>query len=169
MTLFPDGTKERLHGHNYEARVSFEFAPASESVERFYDFACIKKSLATVCNALNEHMLLPMHQQRVKKISADEVSTEVVVCGKRYVFPTDEVVWLPISNIVVEELSRHLWYRLEQLVGDDLVRAGIGYMEVSVSETPGQGASFGRCVIGTEKECGAAILTADSGEQGVKA
>lgn len=147
VTLFPDGTKERLHGHNYQLQVEFEF---SQRTDPFFDFGEIKRVLMALCRDLNEYVLLPANTSRVQLVSKDEVSTEVRICEKRYVFPTDEVIWLPIANIVVEELSRFFWQRIQEQLGSSLCEAGIEKMRVFVTETDGQGASYADCLC--EKE-----------------
>src|SRR5947207_5893477 len=56
MTVFADGTKERLHGHNYTIAVAVEV----ERVElaAMIPFAPIKAALAELCGAWKEHVLL---------------------------------------------------------------------------------------------------------------
>lgn len=138
MTLFPDGTKERLHGHNYHVAVAVGW----EHSERFLDLSRIKAVLVELCEELREHLLMPAGSASVQVLHRDEQSTEMLVCGKRYVIPSDEVLWLPLDNIVVEELARYLWERLSEVLCDDLLATGVNTMTVSVTEASGQGASY---------------------------
>lgn len=147
VTLFPDGSKERLHGHNYQLQVEFEF---TQCTDPFFDFGEIKRVLMVLCRDLNEYVLLPANTPRVQLVSKDDVSTEVRICDKRYVFPTDEVIWLPIANIVVEELSRYFWLCLQERLGSSLREVGIEKMLVFVTETDGQGASYADCLYENE-------------------
>lgn len=140
MTLFPDGTKERLHGHNYRVSVSVEFEP--EQGEGFLDFARVKATLAGLCAELREHLLMPTEAEAVTLIHRDDESTEMRVCGKRYVLPSDELIWLPMPNVVVEHLAEYLWGRIARDLEVDLRRANVRSMEVTVTEAPGQGATF---------------------------
>ncbi len=140
MTLFPDGTKERLHGHNYRVAVVVDF----EGEQGFLDFARVKGVLSQLCGELREHLLMPSDSPAVKVVHRDDQSTEMVVCDKRYVIPSDEVYWLPVENVVVETLAEYLWCRLEEALHADMVAAGVDALEVTVTEAPGQGASH-RC------------------------
>jgi 6-pyruvoyltetrahydropterin/6-carboxytetrahydropterin synthase len=136
MTLFPDGTKERLHGHNYRVGAALEMQ------EGFLDFARVKSALATLCEELREHLLMPSQSAAVRVLSQDEISTEFSVCGKRYVIPSDELLWLPMQNVVVEGLAEYLWGRIAQHLRAEFEQAGVGWLEVTVTEAPGQGARF---------------------------
>jgi 6-pyruvoyltetrahydropterin/6-carboxytetrahydropterin synthase len=140
MTLFPDGTKERLHGHNYRVAVAVDF----EGEQGFLDFARVKAVLAQLCGELREHLLMPTDSPAVRVLHRDELSTEMLVCDKRYVIPSDEVFWLPVENVVVESLAEYLWGRMADELHADMVAAGVDMLEVTVTEAPGQGASH-RC------------------------
>jgi len=138
MTLFPDGTKERIHGHNYNVGVAVRWA----GEQGFVDLSCLKAALASLCGELREHLLMPSLAERVTVVRCDGQSTEMLVCGKRYVIPTEDVLWLPIGNVVVEELAEYLWRRMDEALGDRLVAASVGTMEVTVTEACGQGARY---------------------------
>lgn len=138
MTLFPDGTKERLHGHNYRLAVAVEFSPGQEG---FLDFARVKAVLSNLCLELREHLLMPDSASEVQILRRDEESTEMRVCGKRYVLPSDEILWLPMDNVMVETLAQYFWERIEGELRSDLAAAGVDLLEVTVTEAPGQGAS----------------------------
>jgi 6-pyruvoyltetrahydropterin/6-carboxytetrahydropterin synthase len=138
MTLFPDGTKERLHGHNYRLAASVEFSPGNEG---FLDFARVKAVLSALCLELREHLLMPDAAPEVEILRRDEDSTEMLVCGRRYVLPSDEILWLPMNNVMVETLAEYLWDRIEGELRGDLAASGVDLLEVTVTEAPGQGAS----------------------------
>lgn len=139
MTLFPDGTKERMHGHNYRLAAAVEFAPGEEA---FLDFARVKAVLSALCLELREHLLMPDAAPEIEVLRRDEESTEMLVCGKRYVLPSEEILWLPMNNVMVETLAEYLWGRIEGELRADLAAAGVELLEVTVTEAPGQGASY---------------------------
>src|SRR5215475_8565125 len=56
MTVFPDGSKEHLHGHNFELLMRLQLRRATLAV--LCDFGLIKKALREVCGALNERVLV---------------------------------------------------------------------------------------------------------------
>lgn len=138
MTLFPDGTKERLHGHNYQVETVVEIAGSEGSA--FLSFADLKQTIRGVCEALDERILIPRRSPFLTATShADEL--EVRAAGKRYVFPADEVVFIDADNVVTETLAAEVARRLaaawQPLVDKQLIFS----LEVTVRETLGQGAS----------------------------
>jgi 6-pyruvoyltetrahydropterin/6-carboxytetrahydropterin synthase len=138
MTVFPDGTKERLHGHNYFVGVSLELVDIALS--SLLPFSEIKNTLAELCLEWKEVTLLAESNPHFEIVSDDDQGFEFRLCGKRYVLPREDVLLLPVDNISVEQLSAHFAHclvtRLAPVLGG---RARS--IEVEISEVPGQGAS----------------------------
>jgi len=140
MTVFPDGTKERLHGHNYTVAVELEL----ERIElaSMIPFAPVKAALAELCGAWKEHVLLAARNPYFTVVR-DAAELEFTLCGERYVVPRHDALLLPIDNISVEALAAHvagiLGERVRALASPDAVA-----LEVTVEESPGQGA---RCTL----------------------
>jgi 6-pyruvoyltetrahydropterin/6-carboxytetrahydropterin synthase len=140
MTFFPDGSKEALHGHNYRTEVRIEMAESS--LEAMLPFADVKNVMREICSEWDEKVLLPERCPFMKIVSRGE-STEIVASGKRYVFPSDEVVFLPADNVTSESLARAFCERLTGAIPRaDLERAGVRSIEAIVEEMTGQGASY---------------------------
>ena len=140
MTVFPDGSKERLHGHNFQVAIGLDLlsiAPAD-----FVDFALVKRALQAECDALTEHLLLAARSRQLSIIRHDEQELEFTLCGRRYVIPADEAVLLPVDNIVVEVLAQHLAQRLATRLGATLRPDVVAGMAVTVTESGGQGGEF---------------------------
>ena len=153
MTIFADGTKERLHGHNYHASAAVEISPEQPGV--MLDFAIVKQALSTLCAELREHLLIPARHPSVRVVQEQHGELELLVCGRRYVVPADEVLLLPVGNLVVEELAEYLWHRVEDALRSELLATGVVSLEVTVTESPGQGATWRASVgaaPGTEPE-----------------
>jgi 6-pyruvoyltetrahydropterin/6-carboxytetrahydropterin synthase len=137
MTVFADGTKERLHGHNYSIAIAIEVG--SIAFADMVPFAPIKAALAELCAAWKEHVLIAANNPHLR-ILRDDAELEITLCGDRYVFPRGDVLVLPIDNISVEALSLHI----AELLRDQLATAVAPHarsLEVTVEESPGQGAS----------------------------
>lgn len=134
MTVFPDGTKERLHGHNYTVGVAIEVA--SIELSRMIPFAPIKAAIVEICRAWRERVLIAGRNPHLV-IVHDGDELELTLCGQRYVFPRGDVLILPIDNISVEALAAHV----AALLRDRVAAAGAARLEVTVEESPGQGAS----------------------------
>ena len=136
MTVFPDGTKERLHGHNYTIAVALE-VPRVELVDMI-PFAPIKAALGELCRAWKEHVLLAADNPYFALIR-DDSELEFTLCGERYVVPRRDALLLPVDNISVEALASHV----AQMLRDELIALGVKALalEVTIEESPGQGAS----------------------------
>jgi 6-pyruvoyltetrahydropterin/6-carboxytetrahydropterin synthase len=134
--IFPDGTKERLHGHNYRVRV--EVAGDLSDRGLVIDFIEAKPVVRELCDELDEHWLVPADHPELKIVPRDDGHTEVVYRDARYLAPSDEVLILPINNTSAENLATwfgaQLLARLESRFGASQVRR----LRVAVSETEGQ-------------------------------
>lgn len=137
MTVFADGSKERLHGHNYQ--VSVDLTLPQTALADMVPFQTIKDEIRTLSKGWDEYVLLaadcPFFQ--IDRKSATEI--EFHLCGRRYVLPLEDVVLLPTDNIVVETLAalfcRELVARLSA-IGTHILG-----VSVRIDETAGQGAS----------------------------
>jgi 6-pyruvoyltetrahydropterin/6-carboxytetrahydropterin synthase len=137
MTVFGDGTKERLHGHNYTIAVSLEVERVD--LAAMIPFAPLKAALTALCAAWKEHVLLAARNPHFTIIH-DAQELEFRLCGERYVLPREDVLMLPIDNISVEALAAHV----ASLLRDQLAALEAPYarsLEVTIEESPGQGAS----------------------------
>lgn len=136
MTVFADGTKERLHGHNYTVAVSLEVDRVE--LDAMIPFAPIKAALGELCRAWKEHVLLA-ERNPFFAIVRDAGELEFTLCGERYVMPRHDALLLPIDNISVEALATHIATVLRDRIARDAPQAIA--LEVTVEESPGQGAS----------------------------
>lgn len=137
MTVFADGTKERLHGHNYTVALAIEVERVD--VAAMIPFAPIKAAIAALCAAWKERVLLAAGNPWFEIIS-DGDELEFRLCGARYVMPRGDALLLPIDNVSVEALAAHA----AALLRDQLVALGLPHarsLEVTIEESPGQGAS----------------------------
>ena len=139
MTVFPDGRKERMHGHNFTVAVQCELPDIA--FESMLDFRAIKDALGELCAEWKEHPLLAENNPHLSIERLDDTEIEFSLCRKRYVLPREDVVLLPIDNVAVEPLSRFVAHRLRERLGPALVAASALTLEVTIEETPGQGAS----------------------------
>lgn len=101
---------ERLHGHNYSVRVDLELSSSdlNESQGFFIDFATLKKDIKTLLDSWDEHILLPGKNPEFRWISREDRHLEVYFRDRKYLFPENEVLRLPITNTSVEQLSQLL-------------------------------------------------------------
>jgi len=131
---------EALHGHNYRARVELEGTLDENSY--VFDFVTLKRTMRRLVDELDHRMLLPLSNPRLEvREEGDEVHVSFVDRRKRYVFPREDVVLLPIANTTAEMLATHLTRRLqEELAGSDL--SNITAITMMVEEAFGQSAWY---------------------------
>lgn len=134
MTVFADGTKERLHGHNYT--IAIEIDVERVELAAMLPFAPIKTALGELCAAWKEHVLLAAHNPYFE-IVRDDHELEFKLCGERYVMPRRDALLLPIDNISVEALAAHV----ATLLRDRIAHPNALALAVTVAESPGQGAT----------------------------
>jgi 6-pyruvoyltetrahydropterin/6-carboxytetrahydropterin synthase len=139
MTVFPDGTKERLHGHNYRTQVSIDLKTIE--LANMLPFSTVKAAMKKICDEWDEKVLLARLCPFFKLTSSDARETEFVLCGKRYVLPTDEIVFIDRDNITTETLSAEFCSRLLGLL-DARALESVAGIEVRIEEMLGQGASY---------------------------
>jgi 6-pyruvoyltetrahydropterin/6-carboxytetrahydropterin synthase len=138
MTVFPDGTKERLHGHNYTIAIALEVDRID--LPAMLPFSPIKAALGELCAAWKEHVLIATKNPHFVLVR-DDTELELTLCGERYVMPRGDALLLPIDNISVEALAAHIAELLRERLASELSGAHVRGLEITVEESPGQGAS----------------------------
>src|SRR5687768_11692339 len=94
--IFPDGTAERLHGHNYRVFVEIE---ARLSVHGLVlDFTQVKPVVRELCDELDEHWLVPGLHPVLRASHRDDGLVEVRYLDRYYAAPASDVIVLPINN-----------------------------------------------------------------------
>lgn len=139
MTVFPDGTKEPLHGHNYRTELAVDLADAS--LTGMVPFSAFKDALRAICRGWDERVLLPQRCPFLTILSRDEAELAFTLCGKRYVLPADEVAWIDADNVTAETLAEACCARLLATLPQQ-VRLAVRGLQVRIDEITGQGATF---------------------------
>jgi 6-pyruvoyltetrahydropterin/6-carboxytetrahydropterin synthase len=130
-TIFAAGDRERLHGHNYG--VSAKIVAPMGNNGFAADYNVYKARIKTLCDELDEYLLLPEHSpyQRVEEHGDDY---RVVFGDEVMHFLRSDTRLLPIVNATVEEFSSYLLERLLHASRGD----GLRELRVCVSSGPGQ-------------------------------
>jgi len=126
--------REMLHGHNYTVGLRVHGEVKADGT--VIDFADLKTILRQECGALDHHMIVPTESV---DLSVETTEDDHIALrhrdGTRFLFPAGDCVLLPIINSTCECLAAYLLGRLRDRLGSrDLI------LEVSVDESPGQGA-----------------------------
>ena len=124
---------ERIHGHNW--RTAVEVAGPLDGNGYVFDFIALRDALQTIVAELDHRMLLPLQHPRIRvNVGASEV--EARYADRRWVFPRDECVLLPIEQTTAELIARWIGGRLRDALGDAALR--LDALQVEVEENFGQ-------------------------------
>lgn len=134
--IFPDGSTERLHGHNY--RVFLELEGGLDGHGLVLDFIQVKPVIRAICDELDEHFLLPGEHPELKVLLRDDGITEVRYREQFYAAPSGDVIVLPINNTSSENLSTWIGRLLLDRLGERFPGVRIDALMVAVEETSGQ-------------------------------
>ncbi|CDI03204.1 conserved hypothetical protein [Candidatus Competibacter denitrificans Run_A_D11] len=143
MTVFPDGSKESLHGHNYE--VTLEVELTAPTLAQMLSYAAFKQALRSVCDSWDEKVLLAGANPWFILLPGPEGEYNFRLCGKRYVLPMDEVAILDVDNITVENLTQLFFERFWHVLTQDQAvswRERILAARLRIDESRGQGATY---------------------------
>lgn len=137
FTIFSETERERLHGHNFTVYVALTGEVNDNGmIANYRDF---KDALFALCHAWNEYFLLPGASPYLRLREEGE-RLYATFAGEDIPFLKRDVLVLPVRNITVEELARHMTERLlaeRRLMADGRVHA----ITVKVSSGPGQSGS----------------------------
>jgi len=140
MTVFPDGTKESLHGHNYTIEVTVHLKEIS--FKKMISFSEIKSAMRIICEEWDEKVLIALKNPYFEIRSESSVEIDFLLCKKRYVLPKDEVAFLPIDNITSEALAEEFASRLGNALKIRIQSQEIIGLQVRIEESFGQGSTF---------------------------
>lgn len=130
---------EPLHGHNYRVTVEIE-GPLDEN-EYVLDFIATRDAVAAIAGRLDHRVLLPTEHRdiEVRTVGGPLGGQEVVATfrDRRWVFPADECVLLPMANTTAERLAE--WIGRELLAAAPLAsKPSPGGVTITVDECDGQ-------------------------------
>lgn len=125
---------ERIHGHNYGVKVAVE-GPLDEN-RYVVDFIALRDAVLKETTSLDHHVILPRDHKEIL-VSQDETETTVRFRERRWVFPNEDAVIMPVVNTTAEEIARviaeSVRERTREQFGDSL-----SMIEVGVDENYGQ-------------------------------
>jgi 6-pyruvoyltetrahydropterin/6-carboxytetrahydropterin synthase len=125
---------ECLHGHNYGVRAEVE--GVLDENRYVIDFIAFRESLSALVKQLDHHMLLATkHPMILIEEHADEVTARFR--NKRWVFPREDCMLLPIVNTTAEEIA---WWMATQLRAKLYPEIGprLTMLEIGIDENNGQ-------------------------------
>ena len=124
---------ERLHGHNWRTAVEVE-GPIDEN-SYVFDFIALRDGLQKIVDELDHRMLLATEHSTIKLTVSDN-EVEAKFEDRRWVFPKDECILLPIANTTAELIGKWI---AERLICDlSLKDSRLSAVTVEVEENFGQ-------------------------------
>lgn len=134
--IFPDGSAERLHGHNY--RVYVEIDAALDEHGLVLDFKQVKPVVRELCDELDEHWLLPGEHHELRIDEREDDIVEVHYRERFYAAPKADVIILPVNNTSAENFATWIGRELTRRLRVRFPEVEIRLLEVKVEETSGQ-------------------------------
>lgn len=102
---------EPLHGHNYHVEAEVH-GPLDEN-HYVVDFIVVRDALQKIVDGLDHRMLLPTQHPTIGVVVQDR-AVEVTHGRRRWVFPREDCVLLPVANTTAERLAQHIAEQLLQ-------------------------------------------------------
>ena len=133
FTVFSATERENLHGHNFQVQATLSGRVGNDGL--CFDYNIVKTKLKTLCDALDELVLLPGQCPHLD-IEAAEKYMIATFNDERLPFLHRDVKVVPVRNITVEELAHWL---LGELTNDPEIAAlPVADIELRVSSGAGQ-------------------------------
>ena len=130
---------ERIHGHNWRVEAEIE-GPLDEN-HYVFDFIALRDGLQSLVLELDHRVLLPERHPAIQiDLSDDNLEVTARFENRRWVFPREDCVILPVANTTAELIAR--W------IGNSLIarlklnhQHGLTRLRISVEENFGQWAN----------------------------
>ncbi|KAA0137825.1 6-carboxytetrahydropterin synthase [Gimesia chilikensis] len=125
---------ERLHGHNW--RVAAELTGPLDENGYVFDFIALRDQLQKTVDALDHRVLLPTQHDKIK-VREDQNEVEATFEERRWVFPREDCILLPIANTTAELIAHWIGQQLMTVIGSDAA-SQIELVQIEVEENFGQ-------------------------------
>ena len=126
---------ERLHGHNW--RTAVELVGPLDENRYVFDFISLRDALQKIVNELDHRVLLPTRHCQIR-VQADEREVTATFQDRRWVFPREDCVLLPVENTTAEEIAAWIGGRLRDVIAAVSASDSIETIQVEVEENFGQ-------------------------------
>jgi len=129
---------ESIHGHNY--RVKCEVVGPLDENGYVVDFIALRDALTEIVGRLDHRVVLPTQHSMIK-VTDDGKEVTTTFEKKRWIFPKEDCVLLPIANTTAELMARYIATEL-RLATKDKFGDKITQLIVAVDENRGQWGVF---------------------------
>ena len=104
---------ERLHGHNW--RVAVEVAGPLDENSYVFDFIALRDATQKLVGELDHRVLLPTQHPAIH-VQADDREVTATFEARRWVFPREDCVLLPVANTTAELIARWMALHLRGII-----------------------------------------------------
>ena len=125
---------ERLHGHNW--RTAVELTGPLDENHYVFDFIALRDAMQTIVHELDHRVLLPANHPMIR-VTESEREVEATFEDRRWVFPREDCVILPVENTTAELVARWIGARLRPTVQSQGSPA-VSMIRIEVEENFGQ-------------------------------
>lgn len=126
---------ERLHGHNW--RVAVEVAGPLDENSYVFDFIALRDATQNLVSELDHRMLLPTLHPAIQ-VTADEREVTATFEARRWVFPREDCILLPVANTTAELIARWMGLQLLDVLRQHPGAQQLTTMRVEIEENFGQ-------------------------------
>jgi 6-pyruvoyl tetrahydropterin synthase/QueD family protein len=112
----------RLHGHNYY--VSVEVCDNLDAHNFVVDFTDLKEKLISIVKPMDHYVLIPTKSDELQ-ITKEGESVEIITSSKRYVFPLEDVFFLPLPATTSELLAKYIHNKLKEIYRNKKIRVKV--------------------------------------------
>ncbi|MEV2277676.1 6-carboxytetrahydropterin synthase [Nocardiopsis sp. NPDC049922] len=123
------GRFEALHGHTFTCRL--ELVGSLDGGGMVADFTPVRRALAQVVEPLHRRTLMPDRAPDPVRHFEDEGMCVFDDGHRRFAFPVQDVVLLPVANTSTELIARYLLDQLRPVL------EGVESAELVLAESPG--------------------------------
>lgn len=113
----------RLHGHNYY--VSVEISHHLDDNYFVVDFTDLKENLLSIVKPLDHFILIPKESEELE-IREIEESVEILTSKKKYVFPREDIFFLPLPATTSELLAKYIYDKLKEKYPKKKIHVEVG-------------------------------------------
>ena len=108
---YAGGICERLHGHNW--RTAVELTGPLDENQYVFDFIALRDALQKIADGLDHRVLLPTKHDRIT-VTESDAEVEARFEDRRWVFPREDCILLPIENTTAERIAQWIGCQLRE-------------------------------------------------------
>ncbi len=132
---FNGSTCERLHGHNW--RVAAELTGPLDENSYVFDFIALRDALQAIVLELDHRVLLPTRHSAIR-VTETEHEVEATFEERRWIFPREDCVLLPVANTTAELIAHRIGQQLLPTIEQQAGGANVSLLQIEVEENFGQ-------------------------------